>query len=161
MCRFLCSRWPGSPCACLVRCLRKVCQDLDGSHSSNFQHILDCVSSKSIFHRCYSSLVYDSSTRLCLHSRCAMVFMISTTIFVWRFPTLRNTITRYSTNAKAFVTDTGGYLQLFDSFQYLVYMVHRGWRINRIGEFAVVWSENSSSMHTTILRQEASLTDDF
>ena len=78
--------------------------------------------------------------------------MIITMIFFWRFSTLASTITKYNTNAKAFVTDTDGYLQPFDSLQYLVYMVY-GWKLNRRGEFAVVWSEPSGNMHKTTLRK--------
>lgn len=88
------------------------------------------------------------SVRLSLQSRTAMFFIIITMTFVLVFPTLGSAMTGYSGNVKPFVTDKSGNYVPFTSFQYLLYVIHDGWRVNETGDFAVSNSAYSDSEYS-------------
>jgi hypothetical protein len=85
-------------------------------------------------------MVRDFSSRRRLHSKLAMVFMVSTMVFVWVFPTIGSAMTGYQGKVKAFVNGTDGNLIPFSAMRPLLYIIHDGDRINRAKDFNVVYS---------------------
>jgi hypothetical protein len=85
-----------------------------------------------------SRLVRDFSRRRGLRAKTAMVFMISTLVFILAFPTLGSSMTGYSANVQSLVhdLDNDNYIP-FKSFNYLFYVIHDGARIGRRNETAV------------------------
>lgn len=88
------------------------------------------------------NLIRDFSTRLALHSRIAMTFIVSTMIFLFTFPTLVSAMTGYQSNVKAFVPDTDGNFMAFSGFVHHLYTIHDGDRINQTKEFVVGFSQS-------------------
>lgn len=86
-------------------------------------------------------LIRDFSTRLALHSRFAMTFMIISMIFIWAFPTLGSAMTGYSSNVKPFVPDAENNLISFGKFSHHLYTIHDGKRINQSNEYMVGFSQ--------------------
>lgn len=82
-------------------------------------------------------LIKDFGFRLRLHSRVAMVFMITTMIFILAFPTLGSAMTGYTSNVQSFVPDQDRNLVQFSSFERALYIIHDGWRINQDANYVV------------------------
>ena len=85
-----------------------------------------------------SRLVRDFSRRRGLRAKTAMVFMISTLIFILAFPTLGSSMTGYSANVQSLVHDLSddNYIP-FKSFKYLFYVIHDGKRVGLTDDYKV------------------------
>ncbi|CAO2653004.1 Nn.00g024150.m01.CDS01 [Neocucurbitaria sp. VM-36] len=86
-------------------------------------------------------IIRDFSFRLRLKSKAAMFFMITTMTFILAFPTFGSAMTGYSGNVKPFVPDQSGNFVPFESFQFLLYVIHDGWRINKTGKLDVSYGQ--------------------
>ena len=105
------------------------------------------------------NLIRDFSTRLALHSKVAMTFIISTMVFLFLFPTLGSAMTGYQTNVKAFVPDSNGNLMAFSGFVHHLYTIHDGDRINKTKDFVVGLSQSfSGNLLINLLSVSAVLT---
>ncbi|KAI1386794.1 uncharacterized protein F4822DRAFT_411246 [Hypoxylon trugodes] len=65
-----------------------------------------------------------------LKSKVAMIFMISSMLFLLGFPTFAGAITGYTTIVEAFVPDYDGRYIPFSGFQPIAYVINDGWRVN-------------------------------
>ncbi|KAH6621769.1 hypothetical protein C7974DRAFT_361696 [Boeremia exigua] len=91
-------------------------------------------------------IIRDFSKRRGLHSRCAMVFIILTMMFVLIFPTLGSAMTGYSGNVLAYVPDSAGNFVPFNNFSIVLYTVHDGTRINQTDDFhATIYKSPNSN----------------
>jgi hypothetical protein len=88
----------------------------------------------------------DFSSRLGLHSRLAMTFIVSTMIFIWTFPTLGSAMTGYSANVQAFVKVRDGNLVPFNTFRRVYFIIHDGNRVNKTDDFPVIYTGSVDGM---------------
>jgi hypothetical protein len=85
-------------------------------------------------------LFRDFAFRRGLYSRAAMVFIITTTIWIWVFPSFASSMTGYSSNVKAYIQVDGDYVA-FGSFCRIMFVIHDGWRIDKGGEHVVPFQQ--------------------
>ncbi|KAF2121945.1 hypothetical protein BDV96DRAFT_562683 [Lophiotrema nucula] len=82
--------------------------------------------------------IRDFCVRLRLRSKTAMVFIITTMIFILAFPTMTSAMTAYSGNVQAFIPDDANNLVQFKGFERVLYIIHDGVRINQTDDFIVI-----------------------
>ncbi|KAI1505009.1 hypothetical protein F5X99DRAFT_333900 [Biscogniauxia marginata] len=82
-------------------------------------------------------LVRDFIFSRSLKSKVAMLFMISSMIFILGWPTFASAMTGYTSISKAYVLDISDSYIPFSEFQALSYVIHDGWRVNLTGEYLV------------------------
>lgn len=73
-----------------------------------------------------AKLLRDFTRRHGLHSKVAMIFMITSMVFIFAFPTLASAMTGYSANVQPFVQNSDKSSLLFNTFQPLYYVLHDG-----------------------------------
>lgn len=81
-----------------------------------------------------------------LHSKVAMVFMITSMVFVLAFPTLASAMTGYSGNVQPFVGEADKAYLPFNSFQPLYYVIHDGDRVGKTKEYNITDPDPNSKL---------------
>lgn len=66
-----------------------------------------------------------------------MVFMVLTMIFAMIFPTFAGAMTGYSANTNAYINATDANYVPFKAFDYALYTIHDGYRVNLTDDYIV------------------------
>jgi len=85
-----------------------------------------------------ANMLHDFISRRGLTSKVAMVFMISTMVYLLMFPTLASAMTGYTGNVKAFISDANQTFLPFSEFIPMAFIIHDGARVNLTDEYQVL-----------------------